>query len=146
MYVAKAAMTKAVVSISPTATVQEAIRLLVSNKISGAPVIDERQQLVGIISEFQLMEVVFDPELKSRPVSEFMTKDLITVGENALLSDVVSLFVMHRIRRLPVVRDGRLVGLIARRDVLAYADEHWDELEHFVMKVQILAASSCAEE
>jgi CBS domain-containing protein len=144
MYVAKAVMTENVISISAAATVQEAIRLLVRHRISGAPVVDEAQQLVGIISEFQLMEIVFEPDLKSRPVADFMTKDVITVGEGALLSEVVSLFVVHRIRRLPVVRNGTLVGLIARRDVLAYADQHWDELKHFVTRVQILAAGNYA--
>ena len=143
MYVAKAVMTEAVLTILPTATVQEAIHFLVRYKISGAPVVDDQQQLVGIVSEFQLMEVVFDPKLRSSPVADFMTRDLITVGEDALLSDVVTLLVVHRIRRLPVVREGRLLGLIARRDILAYADQHWSELDRFVAGVRVLAGTDC---
>lgn len=139
MYIAKAVMTDNVVCLSPHATVQQAIDTLIGHKISGVPVVDERQKLVGIISEFQLMEIVFDPALKERPISEFMTRDVITVGENALLSDLVSLFVLHRIRRIPVLRDGRVVGLIARRDVLEYASTHSEEMVDFLSGVQALA-------
>src|SRR2546425_446553 len=118
MYTAQDAMTKDVVTVSPEATVEETIRLLIDHRISGAPVLDNEGTLIGIVTEFQLLEVTYDPRLRGRRVKDFMTKAPITVAPFALLSEVVNLFVLHRIRRLPVVENKRLVGIIARRDVL----------------------------
>jgi len=111
-------MTKNVVSVDQDCTVEHAIRTLLEHRISGAPVADGAGNLVGIISEFQLLELIYEPEMRTAPVSRLMTKDVLTVDEQTTLSDVASLFVVHRIRRVPVVRDGRVVGLISRRDVL----------------------------
>lgn len=111
-------MTKSLITISPDMSATETIRTLLKNKISGAPVVDSDGQLVGIISEFKLLNVVFDELTSNQPVSELMTTDVITVDENAPLCDVAQVFISLRIRRLPVLKDGKLVGQISRRDVL----------------------------
>ncbi len=111
-------MNAEVVSISADATIGEAVLTLVNGHISGMPVVDDQQQMVGIISEFQLLEAVYSPEVKSLPVRNLMTSDVITIEPTAALSDVTNLLVMHRIRRVPVVDDGRLVGIVSRRDLL----------------------------
>jgi CBS domain-containing protein len=99
-------------------TAEEVIKMLLEHRFSGAPVTDEQGCLKGIISEYRLLEVIFTPELKNAPVSKFMTTDVVTVDEETPLTEIASQFVLHRIRRLPVVRDGRLVGTISRRDLL----------------------------
>src|SRR5205085_4024165 len=114
MYRAKDVMTRDVVKLSPTTTVEEAIRLLLENGFSGAPVVSEDGTLTGIISEYQLLEVIYDPETTKLPVEHIMTRSVLSVDESALLSDVASLFILHRIRRVPVLREGHLVGLITR--------------------------------
>ncbi|MBI3466383.1 MAG: CBS domain-containing protein [Planctomycetes bacterium] len=131
MYQAKDAMTTDVVTISPDATIEEAMRLLINQRISGAPVVDRNGKLVGIISEYQLLEVVYDPELKAQHVSDFMTRNVITVDPEALLASVANMFVLHRIRRLPVVQSGRLIGVIARRDLLQYIIESGAPIQNF---------------
>ena len=93
------------------------MKTLVDNHISGAPVVDESDNLVGVITEFPLMEIIYEPKLKNSRVSELMTKDVITVNEDTLLSDVASIFILHRVRRVPVVRDNHVVGVISRHDV-----------------------------
>jgi CBS domain-containing protein len=80
MFKAQDAMTRKVITISPDATVEEVIRLLLDHQISGAPVVDADGRLVGIVSEFQLLEVTYDPKLRGRMVRDFMTKSPITVG------------------------------------------------------------------
>jgi len=113
------------------ATVEEAIRSLLDHRVSGAPIVDEQGCLVGIISEFQLLEAIYRPEVKREQVRDLMTKDVITVSEDAALSEVANLLLLHRIRRVPVVRAGRLVGIVTRRDLLRCtleADDTPDEL------------------
>jgi CBS domain-containing protein len=121
-------MTTSLFTISKDATVEEAIRMLIDRDVSGAPVVDDQGKLIGIISELQLLEAVYTPEVKSQRLRSFMTKDVLTVAEDTLLSDVTNILVLHRIRRVPVLRDGRLVGIITRRDLLRYALEASDTL------------------
>ena len=138
MYTAKDVLRKDVITIPSDATVGEAIRILLENQISGAPITDREGTLVGVVSEFPLLEVVYSPELKTAPVSQFMTKEVLTVDEGTMLSDIASIFVAHRIRRVPVLRDGRLVGLVSRPDLLRYAMEAGDELTEFVESARAL--------
>ena len=138
MYTAKDVLRKDVITIPSDATVGEAIRILLENQISGAPITDRDGTLVGVVSEFPLLEVVYSPELKTAPVSQFMTKEVLTVDEGTMLSDIASIFVTHRIRRVPVLRDGRLVGLVSRPDLLRYAMEAGDELTEFVESAKAL--------
>lgn len=111
-------MTADVITVSPEMTVEEVISTLLENNISGVPVVDDERNMVGIISEYQLLELVFTPDLKSSPVCKFMTKEVVTVSEEAELTEVATQFVLHRVRRLPVVSNGKLVGVISRRDLL----------------------------
>ncbi len=129
MPTAEQVMRRNVVSLLPTATVEQAIRLLCELGFSGAPVVDQTGTLVGIISEFALLEVVYDPSIRTAPLSRFMTRDVFTVDEDTPLSNIATLFVRHRIRRVPVVRDGRLVGVVSRPDLLSYVLEAGKELE-----------------
>lgn len=111
-------MTSDVVVVPANSSAEEAGRILVENGMSGAPVVDESGQLVGIISEFQLLELVYEPHLKSSCVRDFMTRDVLTVSVEDSLDTVANMFILHRIRRLPVVQEGRLRGIITRGDVL----------------------------
>ena len=126
MHTARDVMTTNVITINGDATIEQAIALLLEFRISGTPVIDDQQRLVGIISEYQLLEAVYTPEIKKQRVQESMTKDVMTVGEDATLSEMANLFILHRIRRIPVVRDDKVVGIVTRGDLLRHtvtADE-----------------------
>jgi CBS domain-containing protein len=116
-------MTRDVVTVSPDATVNETIELLLEHRISGMPVVDDVMQVVGIISEFRLMQAVHDPLLKFSRVAELMTKDVLSVDEETPISAVASLMTWNRIRSVPVLRGGMLVGLISRTDMIRYALE-----------------------
>lgn len=118
MFQASHVMARSLIKLSPGTSVMEAIRTLLKNRISGAPVVDHTGKLVGIISEFKLLEVAFDAATASMPVGELMTKEVITVEEDTPLTDLSQAFISLRIRRLPVVKDGKLVGQVSRRDVL----------------------------
>jgi CBS domain-containing protein len=114
-------MSGKVVTFRPTDDVLDAMRILVENQISGAPVVDDHGHLVGMLSEFDCLAVVLsagyhgDP---GGPVSALMARDVQTVDADMSVVDLAQLFVDSRLRRYPVLKDNRVVGQISRRDVL----------------------------
>jgi CBS domain-containing protein len=118
MLTAEQIMTTGVITIRPEATISEAIELLLHKHISGLPVVDDRGALVGMITEYALLAMVYDRNVMHERVSSFMTRQLVEVEYNTPITEVASQFILHRVRRLPVTKQGRLVGLISRVDVL----------------------------
>jgi CBS domain-containing protein len=134
-------MTPKPVTVSPDASIMEAIRLMLERKFSGLPVIDTNGSLVGIVTEGDLLRrsetgtqrkragwiefLMGQGRLASeyvhasgRKVREVMSSDVQTVTEDAPLDEIVQLMERHRIKRLPVVRDGMLVGIVSRANLL----------------------------
>jgi tRNA nucleotidyltransferase (CCA-adding enzyme) len=114
-------MNARVVSIRPDATLAEAVAILTRHHIGGAPVVTSEGALVGVISELALIDVVFDSDAKDSPVSEYMTPEVHTVHPDDPLSRPAQLFALYSFRRLPVVQDDKLVGIVTRRDLMNYA-------------------------
>jgi CBS domain-containing protein len=114
-------MNTRVVGIDPEATVAEAIKILTQQHIGGLPVVTADREVVGIISELSLIDVVFDPQVKHAPVSRYMNPEVHVVHPDEPLSRAAQLFALYSFRRLPVVEDGRLVGIVTRRDLMNYA-------------------------
>ena len=127
-----------VVTIKEDATVDDAIALLLQHNISGLPVVDERNHLLGIVTEYNLMQSVTRPDLKSESVKSIMTASVITVDEDTIPLKVVGLMQKHHIRRIPVVRNDVLVGVIARRDLLQYVTEYEEVLRGFLDEMKAL--------
>ena len=134
-------MTDRVISVRPSDRIADAVRLMLDNRISGLPVISEAGQLVGIVSEGDLLrrietgttrhrarwlEILLSPgrlaseyvHTHGRRVDEVMTRDVITVTETSPLDTVVRLMERHGIKRVPVVRDGNVVGIVSRANLL----------------------------
>jgi predicted transcriptional regulator len=118
MLTAGAIMTSDLVTVRPDASVQEAIDVLLNQQISGLPVVEDDGRLVGVITEFALLAVAYDKRVKNHSVRHHMTRDVIAVDVDDPISRIADLCIVHRVRRVPVLKDGRLVGVIARRDVL----------------------------
>ena len=98
-----------------------AIGLLLKNRISGAPIIDDNNNLVGILSEKDCLRIFENGSFYDMPggtVSNFMTDVVSTVKPNSDLFSVADVFLQHNFRRMPVVEGKKLVGQISRRDVL----------------------------
>jgi CBS domain-containing protein len=147
---ARELMTTAVVTLSPDASIREVARVLSERGISGAPVVDDEGLLLGVVTEGDLIHrlaipadrkrswlrrLLSSPAMQAacyarthgRRAEDLMTTKLVMVEEDAPAELVASLLERHGIRRLPVVRDGRVVGIISRADltraILAAADE-----------------------
>ena len=114
-------MTTRLITLSKDMDVYFAIGLLLKNRISGAPVIDDDNNLVGILSEKDCLRIFANGsfyDMPGGPVSKFMTDVVSTVKPNSDLFSVADVFLQHNFRRMPVVEGKKLVGQISRRDVL----------------------------
>lgn len=116
-------MARNLTTLSPHADVFEAIGNLLKNRISGAPVVDDERNFLGVFSEKTSMRVLVDAayeQLPSTEVGAFTNTDFgRVISEDTDLLHCARLFLQTPYRRLPVLRDGKLVGQVSRRDVLA---------------------------
>ena len=132
-------MTPDVIAVSPDTPIYRAARLMVNHEVSGLPVVDERGAVVGIVSEGDLIvrqkgrerrswwKLFFeDPEALAREyqkktgtiVGDVMTRDVISASPELPIESAALMLDKHRVRRLPVVADGRLVGIVSRGDLI----------------------------
>jgi len=117
----KTYMTTRLITLRKDMDVYFAIGLLLKNNISGAPVIDNNNNLCGILSEKDCLRIFANGSFYDMPggsVSQFMTNVVLTVEPNSDLFSVADKFLKHNFRRMPVVQGKKLVGQISRRDVL----------------------------
>jgi len=134
-------MIRDVVTVHPDTDVADAIKLLSEHDVSALPVVDEAGNLVGILSEADLIHRVEIGTEKHRPwwleavtgastlaeefakshgkrVDEIMTSGAISVSEDTPLSEIATLFERKRIKRVPVIKDGKLVGVVSQSNLI----------------------------
>ncbi|MGH7031545.1 MAG: CBS domain-containing protein [Stellaceae bacterium] len=135
-------MTRDIVSIAPGAPIREAIGLMLGRNVSGLPVVDGAGKLVGILTEGDLLrrseiaterhrwhwlEFVMGPgrmageyvKTHGRLVEELMSREVVAAGGDTPLGEIVALMERRRIKRVPVIDGGALVGIVSRADLLA---------------------------
>lgn len=105
-------MTTDIATVRPDTPTENAARLMFSRSISGAPVVDEQNRLVGVVTEFDIIAK------EGRTVGDIMTSDVVTVGEDTDAETVAQILISRRVRRVPVVRDGAIVGIVSRSDLV----------------------------
>ena len=113
-------MTTAVVAVPVDASIDEVFELLLRHHVSGLPVVDHENRIKGVVSELDLLLLLHNPETEKGCVSDYLSGNVLTVEEDDPLTEVAELFLSNNFRRLPVVREGRLVGVISRRDLVRY--------------------------
>ncbi|HAX62291.1 MAG TPA: hypothetical protein DCX95_07055 [Elusimicrobia bacterium] len=118
MLKAKDVMTKNVVTIKADILLKDAIRILVGKGISGVPVVDDSGKVTGILSEKDIMNYMFSGNLSTTVVSEAMTKNVVSMTSDTDLDKVALLISEKKFRRVPVIDNGKLVGIISRRDII----------------------------
>jgi CBS-domain-containing membrane protein len=106
-------MTPNVISVSEDAPVREVAQLLDRHRVSGLPVCDDDGHMVGLVSEYDL---IAKPD--ARTAGEAMTHDVISVMEDTTVDDVRFLLVNRKIKRVPVLRGTKLVGILSRADLV----------------------------
>lgn len=119
---AKDIMVTKLVTLTPDMGLRVAAKLLLKNKISGAPVVDEQGALLGVFSEKDVMTALIDAVYDDLPdgvVGSYMQDHPKTITEDLDLLSIVHIFKNEPYRRLAVVRGEKLVGQISRRDVMS---------------------------
>lgn len=119
-------MTKKLVTFSPDQSILEVMEAFAKHHISGGPVMDNNGFLVGIISEADCMKQIsesryFNQPILDKSVERFMTKNVETIPHDMSIFDAAGVFDRHNRRRLPVMKDGILVGQISRKDIVVAA-------------------------
>ena len=118
----KELMTKNVVCVKKTTPITEALEFLERHNVSGLPVVEDDMTLVGILSEKDVLRFFYEDvvDLKDKDVAEFMTTPAISFDEQEDLLNVCTCLENYSIRRLPVTKQGKLTGIISRRDFIKY--------------------------
>jgi CBS domain-containing protein len=135
-------MTRGALTVTPESTVEDAARLMLSHRISGLPVVDESGALVGMLTEGDLLrraeigterrhsrwvELLLGPGRLARDyiqthagkVGAIMTREVVSITSDTPLDAAVALMEKHRVKRLPVLENGQLVGILSRANLLA---------------------------
>lgn len=111
------AMNSRVITLRDTDSALSGLKALVQNEISGAPVISSDTRLVGIVTEFDLL-LAIDYVGDEVPISRVMHKEVISVRPDTNLDEVRHLILDHHYRVLPVIENDKVIGVVARRDIL----------------------------
>ncbi|WP_273565320.1 CBS domain-containing protein [Maribacter halichondriae] len=119
-------MTKKLVTFSPEQSILEVMEQFTKYNISGGPVLNDDGFLVGIISEADCMKQIsesryFNQPILDKSVEKYMTKEVETIPHDISIFDAAGIFDKHNRRRLPVMKDGLLVGQISRKDIVVAA-------------------------
>lgn len=120
MFETKTIMTTDVISVKREIPIGRAIEILVENDITGLPVVEDDMTLVGIVSEKDVLHLLSDLEDDSAKVEDFMTTDIVSFDEDEDIIAICECLVNSHFRRVPIVSDGKLVGIVSRKDIIRY--------------------------
>ena len=110
--VARDVMTRDVVTVGQTLAVRELAKVFVKNRISGAPVVNKSGKIIGVVSETDILTK------KGKEVKNIMSRKVIQVDEQTAVEAIASLMIHHNIKRVPVMEEGKLLGIVSRADII----------------------------
>jgi CBS domain-containing protein len=119
MFKAHEIMTEAVICARPDMPIYDAIRLLSHRRLTGLPIVDEDLNLVGLLSEKDVLKVMYTPDdHDEHTVGDYMTEAVVCFDVDESLVDVCDSLIDNHFRRVPITKDGKLVGITSRSDVI----------------------------
>jgi len=119
-------MTRNLITFRPEQTVEEVIQKLIQHKISGGPVVNDKNELIGIISEGDCIKQISDSRYYNLPfehntIEAYMAKNVETIDGNLDIFEAANKFIQSKRRRFPILENGKLVGQISQKDILKAA-------------------------
>jgi len=118
MATVKEIMVKKVVTAKESDPLQKICKLLISLKLSGVPVVDANNRLIGFISERDIISAVGSKRFQNKKVSDVMTRKVLSIDDNTPIDQISQVFIDKPFRYIPVTKGGRLVGIVSRKDVI----------------------------
>lgn len=121
-------MARDLVTFTPVDDIHTAIKVLLNERISGAPVLDRRGHLVGVLSTKDCLQVVYNTSYHQDwggRVEDYMSKEVMTIESGTDIVKAADMFMSSTFRRFPILKKGRLTGQISRADLLRALEEHW---------------------
>ena len=110
-------MNRQATSIPSDSTIQTAVERTLDDDISSLFVVTDDNRVIGILTESALLPAIFDPQMRNDPISLHMERNFASLNPDQPLEEIVNLFVLHRVRHIPVVIDGKLIAVVSRRNV-----------------------------
>jgi len=120
MFKAKSVMVSNVITVEKDTDIYEAIRTMVEKNITGLPVVNDDMTLAGVITEKDVLKLLYNMEDNAGKVENYMTPEAVSFNEEESLIDIAECFINNHFRRVPILRDGKVVGVISRKEIVAY--------------------------
>jgi len=115
----KEIMTTEIVTVTEETPIYEALNLLSEHEISGMPVLDADRQLVGMLTEKDVLSILINPKLSvDATVGQYMSRKVVSFLEDDDVIKVCKFFISVPLRRVPIVKNGKLVGIVSRHDIV----------------------------
>jgi len=107
-----------IITAEPDWSVSRVIELMLEEDISSLLIVDQTERLVGLVTESALLVAAFDPQLSSDPISLHMERRFVSIHPDEPIFQVLEKFLLHRVRHFPVLENGRLLGIVTRRELM----------------------------
>jgi CBS domain-containing protein len=120
LVVAKDVMKSGLLTVRTSTPVYEAMEILATKNVTGLPVVDDYMNLLGIVSEKDILKLLYDPNARPGLAEEYMTTGVIGFDEGTSLFEICDCLINNNFRRVPILKHGKLVGIISRTDIMAY--------------------------
>ena len=121
-------MTKDLITFSPNQTIESVMQAIIKHRISGGPVVNDKNELIGVISEGDCIKQIsesryYNMPMQDKTIEKHMALNVETIDGNMNIFDAANKFLQAKRRRFPIVENGKLVGQISQKDVLKAAME-----------------------
>ena len=123
MFEAEAIMTTDVVTVGKETPVYDAVEILLESGVTGLPVVEDDMTLAGVITEKDVLTLLSEATDESATVEKFMTRDVVSFETDVDLIEICECLTQSDFRRVPIVSQGRLKGVISRKDIIKYIIE-----------------------
>ena len=113
-------MKTGLLTVKKAAPVYEAMDIMATKNITGLPVVDDYMNLLGVVSEKDVLKLLYDPDALPSVVGDVMTREVISFSQDSSLFDICRCLIENNFRRIPILNGGKLIGIISRTDIMAY--------------------------
>jgi len=124
MIYAKSIMSKKITTVTKDTNIRHVMRLLSEKQVTGLPVVSQDMRLLGIVTEKDILEeLLYGKDVKTKTAGDLMTADIVSFDENEDLMTIFRTLVEDNFRRVPILSNGKLAGIISRRDIINFLSE-----------------------